>query len=196
MLASQKKSYDQPRQHIKRKRHYFTNKGPSSPRYCFSSNHVWMWEMDFKESWVPKNWCFWTVVFEKTPESPFDCKMIQPVHPKGNKSWTFIGRADAEAETPILWPPDAKNWLIWKDPSAWKDWRWEEKGMTEDEMVDREWDEMRSLTQWTWVWVSSGSWWCTGKPGMLQSLGSQRVRHNWATELNSPLLHPSFSKLF
>ena len=94
-----------------------------------------MWELHYKESWVPKNWCFWTVVLEKTLESPLDCKEIQPVHPKGNQSWIFTGRTDAEAETPILWSPDVKNWLIWKDPDAGKDWRQEEKGMTEDEMV-------------------------------------------------------------
>ena len=103
--------------------------------YGFSSSHVWMWELDYKESWVPKNLCFWTVVLEKTLESLLDCKEIQPVHPKGDQSWIFIGRTDAEAETPILWPPDVKNWLIWKDPDAGKDWRQEEKGTTEDEMV-------------------------------------------------------------
>ncbi len=103
--------------------------------YGFSSSHVWMWELDHKENWVLKNWCFWTVVLEKTLESPLDCKEIQPVHPKGDQSWVFIGRTDVEAETPILWPPDAKSWLIWKDPDAGKDWRQEEKGMTEDEMV-------------------------------------------------------------
>ena len=100
----------------------------------FSSSHVWIWELDYKESWVPKNWCFCNVVFEKSLESPLDCREIQPVHPK-RESWVFIGRTDVEAETPILWPPDAKSWLIWKDPDARKDWRWEEKGMTEDEMV-------------------------------------------------------------
>ena len=94
-----------------------------------------MWELDYKESWAPKNWCFWTVVLEKALESPLDYKEIQPVHPEGNQSWIFFGRTDAEAETPILWPPDVKNWLIWKDPDAGKDWRWEEKGTTEDEMV-------------------------------------------------------------
>ena len=107
---------------ILKQRHYFVNKGPSSQGYGFFSNHVWMWELDYKESWVQKNWCFWTVVLEKTPESPLDCKEIQPVHPKGNQSWIFIGRTDVEAETPILWPPDAKSWLIWKDPDAGKDW--------------------------------------------------------------------------
>ena len=110
-------------------------KGPSSQSYGFSSSHVWMWELKHKESWGLKNWWFWTVVLEKTLESPLDCKEIQPVHPKGNQSWIFIGRTDTEAEAPILWPPDVKNWLIGKDPNAGKDWRQEEKGTTEDEMV-------------------------------------------------------------
>ena len=105
--------------------------------YGFSSSHVWMWELDHKESWALKNWCFWTVVLEKTLESHWDCKEIQPVNPKGNQSWIFIGRTDAEAETPILWPPDVKNWLIGKDPDTGKDRRREEKGTTEDEMVGR-----------------------------------------------------------
>ena len=100
---------------------YFANKGPSSQSYGFSSGHVWMWEFDHEEDLTPKNWCFWTVVLEKTPESPLDCKEIQPVHPKGDQSWVFIGGTDAEAETPILWPPDGKNWLIRKDPDAGKD---------------------------------------------------------------------------
>ena len=113
------------------------NKGPSSQSYGFSSSHVWMWELDYKESWAPKNWCFGTVVLEKTLESSLDCKEIKPVHPKGNQSWIFIERTDAEAKTPILWPPDGKNWLIWKDTDAGKDWKWEEKGMTEDKMVYR-----------------------------------------------------------
>ena len=134
MLAAWKKSYDQPWKHIKKQKHYFTSKGPSSQGYGFSSSHVWMWELDYKESWALKNWCFWTVVLEKTLESPLDCKENKPVHPKGNQSWIFIGKTDAEAETPVLWPPDAKNLLVWKDPDAGKDWR-QEKGMTEDEMV-------------------------------------------------------------
>ena len=134
-LALWKKSYDQPRQLIKKHRYYFANKGPSSQTYGFSSGHVQMRELDYKESWAPKNWCFWTVVLEKTLESPLDYKEIQPIHPKGNQSWISIGRPDAEAETPILWPPDVKNWLIWKDPDAGKDWRLEEKGATEDKMV-------------------------------------------------------------
>ena len=134
-LYGKEKSYDQPRQHIKNQRHYFAHKGPPSQSYGFSSSHVWMWELDCKESWVPKNWCFWTVVLEKTLKSPLDCKEIKPVNFKGNQSWIFIGRTDTEAETPILWPPDVKNWLIWNDPDAGRDWRQEEKGMTEDEMV-------------------------------------------------------------
>ena len=128
-------SYDQPRQHSKQQRHYSVNKGPSSQGYGFSSSHVWMWELDYKESWVPENWCFWTVVLEKTLESPLDCKEMQPFHPKGDQSWVFIGRIDVEAEIPILWPPNTKSWLIWKDLDTGKDWGQEEKGMTEDEMV-------------------------------------------------------------
>ena len=134
MFAPWKNSYDKPRQHIEKQRH-LTKKGPSSQSYSFSSSHVWMWELDYKESWAPKNWCFWIVVLEKTFETPLDWKDINPINPKGNQSWIFIGRTDAEAETPILWPLDVKNWLIWKDPDAGKDWRWEEKEMTENEMV-------------------------------------------------------------
>ena len=134
-LAPWKKSYDQPRQHIKKQRHYFASKGPSNQSYGFSSSHVWMWELDYKENWVPKNWCFLTVVLEKTLESPLDCRVIQPGNPKGNQSWIFVGRTGAEAETPILWPPNVKNWLIGKEPDVLKDWRQEGKGTTEDEMV-------------------------------------------------------------
>ena len=137
-----------------------------------------MWEVDYKERWALKNWCFWTVVLEKTLESPLDCKEIQPVHPKGDQTWVFIGRTDVEAKTPIFWSPDVKSWLIWKDPGARKDWRQEEKGMTEDD------GWMASSTQWRWVWVNSRSWWWTGRPGMLWSMGLQRVGHDWATELN------------
>ena len=115
------------RQHIKKQRHYFVNKGPSSRSYGFSSSHVWMWELDYKESWALKNWCFGTVMLEKTLESPLDCKEIQSVHPKGNQSWVFMGRTDVEVETPILWPPDVKSWLISKDLDAGKDWGHEEK---------------------------------------------------------------------
>ena len=144
-----------------------------------------MWELDYKESWAPKNWCFWTVVLEKTLESPLDCKEILPVHPIGDQSWVFIGRTDVEAETAILWPPDAKSWLIWKDPDAGKDWGQEEKGTREG------WDGwMAPPTQWTWAWVNSGSWWWTGRPGVMRFTGSQRVRHDWATELNSTEARP------
>ena len=121
-------------QHIKKQRHYFVNQGQSSQSYDFSSGHVWMWELDYKESWMLKNWCFWTVVLEKTLESPLDCKEIKPANPKGNQSWIFIERTDTEAETPILWLPDAKNRLLWKYPDTRKERR-EEKRMTEDEMV-------------------------------------------------------------
>ena len=123
-----------PRQHIIKQRHYFANKSSFSQSYGSSSSHVGMWELDYKESWEPKNWCSWTVVLEKTLESLLDCKEIKPVNPNGNQSWIFTGRTDAEAETPIIWPPDVKNWLIGKDPEAGQDWR-QGKVMTEDEMV-------------------------------------------------------------
>ena len=135
MLAAWKKSYGQSKQHITKQRHYFVHKGLSSQSYGFSRSHIWMWELDYKESCGPKNWCFWTVVLERTLESPLDCKEIQPVHPKGNQSWIFIERIDAEAKTLILCPPDVKSWLIGKDPDAGKDWWREEKGMTEDKMI-------------------------------------------------------------
>ena len=135
MLAPWKESWDKLRQQIKQQRFYFANKDPSSQGYGFCSGHVWMGELDYKESWVLKNWCFWTVVLEKTLESPLGSKEIQPVHPKGDQSWVCIGRTDVEAETPILCPPDAKSWLIWKDLDAWKDWGQEEKGTAEDEMA-------------------------------------------------------------
>ena len=122
-------------EYIRRQRHYFGNKGPSSQGYGFSRSHVWMWELDYKESWAQKNWCFWTVVLEKTLENPLDFKEIQPVHPKGDQSWVFTGGTDVEAETPKLWPPDVESWLIGKDPDAGKDWEQEEKGTTKDEMA-------------------------------------------------------------
>ena len=134
---------------LKKQRHYFANKGPYSQSYGFSSSHVWMQELDYKESWAPKIGCFWTMVLEKTFESPLDCKEIQPIHPKGNQSWIFIERIDAEAEAPILWPPNVKSWLIRKDPDAGKDWRWEEKGMTEDEMVG--WRHQHNGHEFEWT---------------------------------------------
>ena len=136
-----------------------------------------MWELDCEESWVPKNWCFWTVVLEKTLESPLDCKEIQSVHSKGDQSWVFFGRTDAKAETPVLWPSHAKSWLIGKDSDAGRDWGQEEKGTTEDEMAG--WHHRLDGCES----VNSGSWWSTGSPRMLWFMGSQRVRHNWATEL-------------
>ena len=139
---------------------------------------LWKWEVDHKESWAPKNWCFSTAVLEKTLESPLDCKEIQPVNPKGNQTWLFTGRTDAEPEAPIFWPPDAKNWLIWKFPT----WCWE-RLKAGGEGDDRERDGwMASLTQWTWVWADSRIWWRTSKPGVLQSTESQRVGHNWVTQ--------------
>ena len=151
-----------------------------------------MWELDYKESWALKNWCFWTVVLEKTLESSLDGKEIQPIHPKGDQFWVFIGRTDAEAETPILWPPDAKSWLTGKDLDAG------ERLKAGGEGDDREWDGwMASPTQWTWVWLNSGSWWWTGRPGVLQFIRLQRVGHDWATELNWSYVGviPSFSSL-
>ena len=178
MLAPWKESYDQPRQHIKKQRHYFVNKGLSSQGYGFSSGHVWMWELDCEESWVLKNLCFWTVVLEKTLESPLECKEIQPVHPKGHQSWVFIGRTDVEAATPILWPPHVKSWLIGKDPDAGRDWGQEEKGTTEDEMTGwyyrlngHEFGLTLGVGDGQGGLACCNSWDC-------------RVRHDWATELN------------
>ena len=156
------------------------NKGPSNQGYGFSSGHVWMWELDCEEGWALKNWCFWTVVLEKTLERPLDCKENQPVHPKGDQSWVFIGRTDAEAEMPILWPPHEKSWLIGKDPDVGRDWGQEEKGTTEDEMAG--WHHWLDAHEFGWTpGVGDGQ---TGRPGMLQFMGSQIVGHNWVTELN------------
>ena len=167
MLPPWKESYDKPRQHIKKQRHHFVGKGLYSQSYSFSSSHVRMLELDHKEGWALKNWCLSTVVLEKTLESPLDCKEIQPVHSKGNQSWIFIGRTDAEAEAPVLWPLDVKNLLLGKDPDAGKDWRQEQKGMTgQDGWIS-------SPTKWTWISVISGRWWRTGKPAMLQSVESK-----------------------
>ena len=154
---------------------WYSKKGP---KLWFSSSHVWMWESDYKESWVQKNWYFWTVVLEKTPESPLDCKDIQPVHPKGNQSWIFMGRTDAEAETPILWTPNAKNRFIGKDPDAGKDWRQEEKGMTEDEMVGwHHWCDGYEFNYAPGVGDGQGRLVCYSPQGC-------RVRHDCVAELN------------
>ena len=174
MLTPWKESHDQPRQHIQKQRHHFVNKCLSSQGYGFSSGRVWMSELDYKESWVQKNWCFWTVVLEKILESPLDCKEIQPVHPKGDQSWVFIRRTDVEGETPVLWLSDAEGWLIWKDPDAGKDWGQEEKGTTEDEMVG--WHHWLSGHGFGWTpGVGDGQW-------GLARCGSWG--HDWATELN------------
>ena len=144
----------------------------------FSSSHAWMWELDYKESWALKNWCFLTVVLEKTLENPLDCKEIQPVHPKGDQSWVFIGGTDVEVETPIIWPPDAKNWLTGKDSDSGKDWRMERRGLQRMRWLDGITDLMDMSLK------SSRSWWWTGRPGVLPCMWSQRVGHDWATELN------------
>jgi len=136
MLAPWKKSYSKPRQCTKKQRHHIANKGPYRQSYCFSISHVWMWELDHKESWAPKNWCFQTVMLEKTLESPLDSKEIKPVNPKGNQPWIFIGRTDTKVEAPILWPPDVKSQLFEKDPDTGKNWGQEERRATEDEMVE------------------------------------------------------------
>ena len=165
---------------IEEQRHYFANKGPSSQGYGFSSGYVWMWKLDYKESWAPKNWCFWIVALKKTLESLLDCKEIQPVHPRGDQSWVFIGRTDAEAEAPILWPPDAKSWLIGKDPDAEKDWGQEEKGMTEDEWLDVIIDSMDMALGELWDLLMDREAWRAAVHGASKS---QTWLSDW-TELN------------
>ena len=148
----------------------------------FPSSHRWMWELDYKEGWAPKNWCFQSMVLEKTLESALDSKEIKPVNPKGNQPWIFIGRTDVEGEPPVLWPLNRKSWLIGKDPDAGKDWGREEKGTTEDEVVG--WHHRLNGHEFGWT-PGVGSWWWTGRPDVLRFMGSQRVGHYWATELKT-----------
>ena len=172
MLAPWKKCYDKSTQHIKKQRPYFADKGLSSQSNGFSSSRVWMWELDYKEGWAPS--------FElRCCESPLDCQEIKPVNPKGNQSWIFIGRTVAEAETPNNLATWCKELTHWKRPWCW------ERLKSGEEGDDGGWDGwMASLTQWTWVWVSSRCCWWTGKPGVLQFMRLKRVRHNWVTEMN------------
>ena len=163
---------------ILKSKHYFANKGPSSQGYVFSSGHVWMLELDWEESWAPKNWCFWTVVLEKTLESPMDCKEIQPVHSKGDQSWVFFGRIDAKAETPVLWPHHVKSWLIGKTLMLGGIGGRRKRGRQRMRWLDGITDSRDVSLR------NSGSWWWTGRPGVLQFMGSQRIGHDWATELH------------
>ena len=189
MLTSWKESYDQPRHHIKKQRHYFVNKGPSSQGYSFSSGHVWMWELDCEESWVPKNWRFWTVMLEKTLESPLDCKEIQPVLPEGDKSWVFIGSTGDEAETLVLWPPDAKSWLTGKDPDAGKDWGQEENGRQKMRWLNGITDSMKVGLGGLWELVMDREPWRVSVHVVTELDTTERL--NW-TELNPTISH--FSK--
>ena len=185
-LLLERKTMTGLRQHIKNQRLYFANRGPSSQGYGFSIGHVWMWELECEESWALKNWCFWTVVLEKTLKSPLDCKEIQPVHPKGDRSYVFIGRTDAKTETAILWPPHVKGWLIGKDPDAWRDWgEEEEKGMTEDEKA--RWHHRLDGHEFEWtlrVGDGQGGLVCCDSWGRKESDTTEWL--NW-TELNVSL---------
>ena len=181
-------TYDQ--QHIKKQRHYFVNKGPSSQNYGFSNSHIWMWQLDSKESLAQKNWCFWSVVLEKTLVSPLDCKEIQPLHSEGEQPWDLFGGNDAEAETPVLWPPHVKSWLIGKDSDAGKDMRQEEKGMTEDEMAGWHYWLDGCESEWTLgVGDRQGGLVCCNSWGCKESDMTERL--NW-TELKAVYCHPAY----
>ena len=186
--CSWKKSYDKPRQHIKKQRHHLANKGPTHQSYGFSSSHVWMWELAYKESWEPKNWCFWTVVLEKTLESPLDSKEIKPVHPKGNQSSIFIEGLMLKLKLQYFWPPDAKNWnsleLIGKDPDTGKDWRQEERGTTEDEMAGwHHWLDGHESEQAPGVGDEQGSLVCCSPWGHKESDTTERL--NWLIDYST-----------
>ena len=183
---SLEESYDQPRYHIQKQRHYFANKGSSSQGYGFSCGHVWMWELDCEEGWALKNWCFWTVVLENTLDSPLDWEEIQPVHSEGDQPWDFFGRNDAKAETPVGWPPHEKSWLIGKDSDAGRDWGQEEKGMTEDEMAGwHQWLEGHESGWTPGVGDGQGGLACCDSWGRKESDTTERL--NWTELIN--ILH-------
>ena len=189
MLAPLKKSYDKPRQHIKKQRHHFANKSLYSHSYGFSSSHVWdpdVWELDHNEGWALKNWCFRIVVLEKTLESSLDNREIKPVNLKGNQPWILIGRTDAKAETPVLWPPHAKSWFIGKDPDAGRDWGQEEKGMTEDEMAGwHHWLDGRGSGWTPGVGDGQGGLACCDSWGHKESDTTERL--NWTELMHNKL---------
>ena len=182
-VCSLEEKNDKPRQHNEKQRYYFANGGLSNQSFGFSNSHIWMWELDYKESWAQKNWCFWTALLDKTLESPLDCKDIKPVNPKGNQSWIFIGRTDAEAETPLLWPPHAKNWLFGKNPDDGKDWGQKEKGTIEAEMVGRHhWLTGHEFEQDPGVGDGQGSLVCCSPWGHKESDTTERL--NWTIGTN------------
>ena len=187
MLAPWKKSYDKCIQCIKKQRHHFADKGPYSKSYGLSSSHVWMWELAHKEGWTLKNWCFQTVMLEKNLESPLDSKEIKPVNPRGNQAWMFTGRTDAEAETPYFGHLMGRADSFEKTLMLGKIERRRRRGRQRMKWLDG------IMTQWTWVWVDCRSWWWTGRPGVLQFMGFQRVGHDWATELNGYYPFPFLS---